>query len=138
MLTIFWGVLALLLLVIDAITSALLLFGFGIAGLITMAFSRVMPFYTQVIIFFVTGTLISIYIVPKLRKIPKTKNYEESLIGIVFNASEDIKTGKTNQQKVKGTYWNVITNEDVSKGETLEIIKINKENNTLEVLKKIN
>lgn len=137
MLTIFWGVLGLSLLIIDAMTSALLLLGFGIASLITMAFSRVTPFYFQLLIFAGVGTLISIYLVPKLRNTPKTKNYEESLIGVVFTLTQDIKANNTVQEKVKGTYWNIVCNEDLSKGETLEVIKINKNNNTLEVARKL-
>lgn len=135
MLTIFWGVLGLLLLVIDAMTSALLLLGFGLGSLIAMTFSRVTPFYIQLLIFIISGSLISIYLVPKLRNTPKTKNYEESLTGVVFTLTQDIKANNSVQEKVKGIYWNIVCNEDLSKGETLEVIKINK--NTLEVSKKL-
>lgn len=132
MTTIFWGLLGLALLIIDGLTSALLLLGYGLAGLITMAFSKFTPFYMQVIIFIVSGTLMSLYIVPKLRKTPKIKNYEESLIDVSFIATSDVKAGVKCQEKIKGTYWNVICeNEDIIVGKKFKVIKVDKENNLL-------
>ena len=132
MTTIFWGLLGLVLLVVDALTSTFLLLGYGLAGIITMAFSRVVPFYMQVIIFIVIGTLMSLYIVPKLRKTPKTKTYEESLIDTSFVATSEAKMGTKCQEKIKGTYWNIVcADEDIVVGKKFKVVKVDKENNVL-------
>lgn len=131
---IFWGIFGLSLLIIDAVTSILLLSGYGLASIITMALAIFTPFYMQVLIFAVSGTLISLYIIPKLRKTQNVQTYEESLIDITFTAKQPMLAGKIYQEKVKGVYWNIISDNDIALEQTLRVKDIDKKNNLLKVI----
>lgn len=131
MTAIFWGLIGASLLIIDAITSAFLLLGFGIAGLVTMACAKFLPLYAEILIFAISGTLMSLYIVPKVRKVPKTKNFEESLVDTEFLATQDMEANEKYQEKIKGTYWNIMCEHKVSVGDKLKVVKVDSKYNLL-------
>lgn len=130
---IFWSVLALVLLVIDALTSVYFLIGFGISALMTMAFSNFVQIPIQISIFLIGGTLISLYIVPKLKKIPKTKTFTDELVGTTFILQENVNKHCETQLKVKGVFWKVISEEDLKIGEKAFVKSIDIKNNTLKI-----
>lgn len=128
---IYWGILALVLFIADVLTSTALLIGFSISAIITSILSIVIPLWAQITFFIVAGILLTIVIVPKLRKVPEVKNYGDSLEGITIKASTDMIADELYQEKVKGTFWNIKCVDDVSKNQTIKIIKVDKENNCL-------
>lgn len=128
---IFWGILAVMLLVADALTSTTLLVGFSISAIITSGLSTILPLWTQITFFIIVGILSTIIIVPKLKKVPEVKNYEDSLKGVTLKASTDMIANELYQEKVKGTFWNVKCVNNITKNQTIKIIKVDKENNCL-------
>lgn len=128
---VFWGILAVILFAIDIITSYILLIGFAISAIITFGLSIILPLWAQVAFFIITGVILTIVIIPRLRKIPKVKTYSDSLEGVTFKASTDMVANELYQEKVKGTFWNIKCAENITKNQTIKIIKVDKENNCL-------
>lgn len=128
---VFWGILAVILFAIDIITSYILLIGFAISAIITFGLSIILPLWAQVAFFIITGVILTIILIPKLRKIPKVKTYSDSLEGITFKASTDMIANELYQEKVKGTFWNIKCTENITTNQTIKIIKVDKENNCL-------
>lgn len=128
---IYWGILALILFVVDALTSTALLVGFSISAIITSGLSAILPFWFEITFFTISGILLTIVIVPKLKKVPEIKNYGDSLEGVTFKANTDMIANELYQEKVKGTFWNIKCVDDITKNQTIKIIKVDKENNCL-------
>lgn len=128
---IFWGILAIILFTIDALTSTALLIGFSISAIITSGLSIIFPLWAQIAFFIVAGIILTVIIVPKLKKVPEVKNYGDSLEGVTLKASSDMIANELYQEKVKGTFWNIKCVDDIVKNQTIKIIKVDKENNCL-------
>lgn len=128
---IFWGILAIILFTIDALTSTALLIGFSISAIITSGLSIIFPLWAQIAFFIVAGIILTVIIVPKLKKVPEVKNYGDSLEGVTLKASSDMIANELYQEKVKGTFWNIKCVDNIVKNQTIKIIKVDKENNCL-------
>ena len=128
---IFWGILAIILFTIDALTSTALLIGFSISAIITSGLSIIFPLWAQIAFFIVAGIILTVIIVPKLKKVPEVKNYGDSLEGVTLKASSNMIANELYQEKVKGTFWNIKCVDDIVKNQTIKIIKVDKENNCL-------
>lgn len=128
---VFWGILAIILFIVDALTSTALLIGFSISAIITSVLSIILPPRVQIMLFIIIGIILTIIAVPKLRKIPEIKSYGDSLEGLTLKASTDMIANELYQEKIKGTFWNVKCIDNVVKNQTIKIIKIDKENNCL-------
>lgn len=128
---VYWGILALILFIVDTLTSTALLVGFSISAIITSGLSAILPFWVEIIFFIIAGTLLTIVIVPKLKKVPEVKNYGDSLDGVTLKASNDMIANELYQEKVKGTFWNIKCVDNITKNQTIKIIKVDKENNCL-------
>ena len=128
---VFWGILAIVLFIIDALTSTALLIGFSISAIITSGLSIIFPLWAQIAFFIVAGIILTVIIVPKLKKVPEVKNYGDSLEGVTFKANTDMVVNELYQEKVKGTFWNIKCVNDITKNQTIKIIKVDKDNNCL-------
>ena len=128
---VFWGILAIVLFIIDALTSTALLIGFSISAIITSGLSIIFPLWAQIAFFIVAGIILTVIIVPKLKKVPEVKNYGDSLEGVTLKASSNMIANELYQEKVKGTFWNIKCVDDIVKNQTIKIIKVDKENNCL-------
>lgn len=126
-----WGIIAVILFILDIMTSNALLIGFAISALITFGLSIILPLWAEVAFFIIVGTILTIVIIPKLRKVPKVQTYSDSLEGVTFKASTDMVANELYQEKVKGTFWNIKCTENITTNQTIKIIKVDKENNCL-------
>lgn len=127
----FWICIALILFIIDLLTSGALVIGFTISAIITAILSVVFPFVLEVICFVIISVLLTIYLIPKIRKVPELKSYGDSLEGIIIKATCDMVSDEIYQYKVKGVFWNIKSTENISKNQNMKIIKIDKDNNLL-------
>lgn len=126
-----WGSIAIGLFIIDALTSGALLLGFSISAFITAIISSTVSFSIQVLTFVSIGIILSIFIIPKMRKVPELKSYSDSLEGVIIKASQDMINGEIYQEKVKGIFWNIKPLENIKKDQKIKITKVDKENNYL-------
>ena len=127
----FWGCLAIILFIIDAITTGALLLGFSISAFITATITLVAPLWVQVLFFLVLGILLTLVILPKIKKSPEVKSYGDTLEGLILKSCDDMIEGEVYQAKVKGTFWNIKAIENINKNQNMKIIKVDKENNCL-------
>lgn len=127
----FWGCLAIILFIIDAITTGALLLGFSISAFITATITLIAPLWVQVLFFLILGIALTLFIVPKIKKTPEVKSYGDSLEGLVLKSFDDMLEGEIYQAKVKGTFWNIKAIENINKNQNMKIIKVDKENNCL-------
>lgn len=127
----FWGVIAVLLFIIDMLTSTALLLGFSISALIVAGVSNLIPNWSQALVFAVIGITLTLTLIPKLRKVPETKTYSDSLEGLTIKASTNMEAGTIYQEKVKGTFWNIKCVENIDENQKIKVIKVDKENNCL-------
>lgn len=129
---IFWGILAIVLFIVDALTSTALLIGFAISAIVTSILSVVMPVWSQIALFVIVGIILTVIIVPKLRKVPEVKNYSDALEGVTIKATSFMLANQVYQEKVKGTFWNVKSiDSDIVENQTMKIVKVDRENNCL-------
>lgn len=127
----FWGCLAIILFIIDAITTGALLLGFSISAFITATATLIAPLWIQVLFFLILGIVLTLFIVPKIKKTPEVKSYGDSLEGLVLKSFDDMLEGEIYQAKVKGTFWNMKAIENINKNQNMRIVKVDKENNCL-------
>lgn len=127
----FWEILAIILFVLDISNFTTLLIGFSISAIITSKFATILSFKAELILFIITGILLTIIIRPKLKKTPTIKNYEDNLEGVILKSSNDMITNKLYQENVNGIFWNIKSTENIAKNQTIKVIKVDKENNYL-------
>ena len=127
----FWICIALILFIIDLLTSGALVIGFTVSAIITSVLSVVLPFWVEVICFVIMSGLLTVYLVPKITKVPNLKSYGDNLEGVVIKASCDMVIDEVYQEKVKGVFWNIKSIETINKNDNIKIIKVDKENNCL-------
>lgn len=119
LLTVFWIIVAIIMICIDLVTSAFLFCWIGL-GAIVAAFLNLfdLSFFVQVIIFGIVSLILIGIGYPLVKKKFKTNIksvplMEESYVGMIFDAEERIEN--TAQIKISGIYWVVI-----NEGETIE------------------
>ena len=119
LLTIFWIIVAIVMIVLDLATSAFLFCWIGFAAIISAILNLFsLSFFIQVVIFGVVSLILILVGYPLVKKKFKTNInslplMEENYIGMIFEAEEKIES--TAQIKVSGIYW-VVVNE----GEVIE------------------
>ena len=125
----FWIILAIIFLIGELLSGGFYLLSIGM-GSITAAILNYLQFSITVqIIAFILITLVFILISrPLYRKLNKNaidkKSNTERLIGLKAKVTEDITSHKIGTIKVKGEIWKAISDEEISKGEVVEIIEI--------------
>lgn len=127
----FWICIALILFIIDLLTSGALVIGFTVSAIITAMLSVILPVALEVVCFVIMSVLLTVYLIPKIRKVPEFKSYGDSLEGIIIKANCDMVSDEIYQYKVKGVFWNIKSTENINKNQNMKIIKIDKENNCL-------
>lgn len=119
LLTVFWIIVAIVMIVIDLATSAFLFCWIGLAAIISMILNLFsLSFITQVIVFGIISLILILVGYPLVKKKFKTNInslplMEENYVGMIFEAEERIEN--TAQIKISGIYW-VVVNE----GEVIE------------------
>lgn len=132
----FWLLVTIFLIVIDLITSSFIFMWFSIGALINILLAIFsIPFYIQIIVFFVVGIMMVLIGYPWVKRKLKAsgqifQTMEEKYIGMSFVADNDIKD--LVRVKVGGIYWTA-TNKGavIEKGDTYEIVGI--DGNKLEI-----
>ena len=125
----FWIILAIIFLIGELLSGGFYLLSIGM-GSITAAILNYLQFSITVqIIAFILITLVFILISrPLYRKLNKNaidkKSNTERLIGLKAKVTEDIGSHKIGSINVKGEDWKAISDEEISKGEVVEIIEI--------------
>lgn len=119
LLTVFWIIVAIVMIVIDLATSAFLFCWIGFAAIVSMILNLFsLSFLIQVIAFGIISLILILVGYPLVKKKFKTNInslplMEENYIGMIFEAEERIEN--TAQIKISGIYW-VVVNE----GEVIE------------------
>ncbi len=127
--TIMWIIIAILAVVIDAITSSFFFCIFSVGGFIAAICNALgMPFLYQIMVFAIISIFLISFIYPVLKKkfkadIKKTPLMEEKYIGMIKVAQDDIE--RSAQIKVGGEYWTVVNyGETIHKGQEFKIVGI--------------
>lgn len=124
-----WIIVSLAAILIDALTSSFIFFGFAIGGigaLILFMFNATIA--VQVIIFMLLSIMSILWLAPIVRNTlkktpPAFKPMEQNYVGRVLTADEDI-TEKT-QIKYEGIYWYVVNHhEPIKRGDKFKITGI--------------
>lgn len=125
----FWIVLGIFFIIAELLTGGFFLLSLGLGSFLA-AILNYFNYDIQVqIIGFIILTIIFIIlsrpIYNRLNKnIPDKKSNTERLIGLNGKVTEDINPHKSGFIKVKGEIWKAISEENISKGEIVEILKI--------------
>lgn len=126
-----WGVLALLLLILELLTSGFLLGCFGMAALLSALTAAVGLSLAWQLLFFAAGSLITLYLLrPMLLKLqggkPDTRTGMDALLGKTARVVEAI----NNQEgkgyvMIDGDTWRAISLDDepIAKGRTVLIVR---------------
>ncbi len=125
----FWIVLGIFFIIAELLTGGFFLLSLGLGSFLA-AILNYFNYDIQVqIIGFIILTIIFIILSRPLynrlnKNIPDKKSNTERLIGLNGKVTEDINPHKSGFIKVKGEIWKAISEENISKGETVEILKI--------------
>lgn len=124
MCSLFWGLLAGALLIIELIIPALVSIWFAIAAFITMFLALVInSFTTQVVIFILislvllvfTKKIVTIFLKPDMDKINKEMLEDNGLVTKVINSNKY-------EVKFKGVIWTAISNDELNIGDVVKIV----------------
>ena len=124
MCSLFWGLLAGSLLIIELIIPALVSIWFAIAAFITMFLALVInSFTTQVVIFILislvllvfTKKIVTNFLKPDMDKINKEMLEDNGLVTKVINSNKY-------EVKFKGVIWNAISNDELTIGDVVKIV----------------
>ena len=125
----FWIILAIIFLIGELLTGGFYLLSIGIGAIAAAILNYLQFSITAQIIAFILITVLFILISrPLYKKLNKNtvdkKSNTERLIGLKAKVTEDIDSHKIGTIKVNGEVWKAISNEEISKGEEVEIIGI--------------
>lgn len=124
MCSLFWGLLAGALLIIELIIPALVSIWFAIAAFITMFLALVInSFTTQVVIFILislvllvfTKKIVTNFLKPDMDKINKEMLEDNGLVTKVINSNKY-------EVKFKGVIWTAISNDELTIGDVVKIV----------------
>lgn len=124
MCSLFWGLLAGALLIIELIIPALVSIWFAIAAFITMFLALVInSFTTQVVIFVLislvllvfTKKIVTNFLKPDMDKINKEMLEDNGLVIKVINSNKY-------EVKFKGVIWTAISNDELNIGDVVKIV----------------
>lgn len=124
MCSLFWGLLAGSLLIIELIIPALVSIWFAIAAFITMFLALVInSFTTQVVIFILislvllvfTKKIVTNFLKPDMDKINKEMLEDNGLVTKVINSNKY-------EVKFKGVIWTAISNDELTIGDVVKIV----------------
>ena len=125
----FWIIFAIVLLIGELLTGGFYLLSIGL-GAIAAAIMNYFQFSLTIqIIVFIIATIIFILLSrPFYRKLNRNatdkKSNTERLIGLNAEVIEDLGSHKIGTIDVNGEIWKAISNEEIAKGEKVEIIEI--------------
>lgn len=123
-----WVAIIIISVIADIATSLMLFVWYGVGALVATILELYgFGFGTQIIVFAVVGSLLTIIFYPifkrKTKNIPKTLTREEQFIGTELFAKEDI--GETGRIMVDGAYWSVINEgEPIKAGNKFKVTAI--------------
>ena len=125
----FWIILAIVFLIGELLTGGFYLLSIGIGALAAAVLNYLQYSITIQIIVFILITLIFVLISrPLYKKLNRNtvdkKSNTERLIGLKAKVTEDIGSDKIGTINVNGEVWKAISDEEISKGEEVEIIEI--------------
>ena len=124
MCSLFWGLLAGALLIIELIIPALVSIWFAIAAFITMFLALMInSFTTQVVIFILislvllvfTKKIVTNFLKPDMDKINKEMLEDNGLVTKVINSNKY-------EVKFKGVIWTAISNDELTIGDVVKIV----------------
>ena len=125
----FWIILAIVFLIGELLTGGFYLLSIGLGSIAAAILNYLQFDITIQIIAFIIITLIFILISrPMYKRLNKNtsdkKSNTERLIGLKAKVTEDIDSHKIGNINVNGEVWKAISDEKISKGETVEITEI--------------
>ena len=125
----FWIILAIAFLIGELLSGGFYLLSIGIGAIAAAILNYLQFSITVQVIAFILITVIFILISrPLYKKLNKNavdkKSNTERLIGLKAKVTEDITSHKIGTIKVKGEIWKAISDEEISKGEEVEITEI--------------
>ena len=125
----FWIILAIVFLIGELLTGGFYLLSIGIGALAAAVLNYLQYSITIQIIVFILITLIFVLISrPLYKKLNRNtvdkKSNTERLIGLKAKVTEDIGSDKIGTINVNGEIWKAISDEEISKGEEVEITEI--------------
>ena len=125
----FWIILAIIFLIGELLSGGFYLLSIGLGAIAAAILNYLQFSITLQIIAFILITVIFILISrPLYKKLDKNtvdkKANTERLIGLKAKVTEDIDSHKIGNINVNGEVWKAISDEKISKGETVEITEI--------------
>ena len=125
----FWIILAIIFLIGELLSRGFYLLSIGLGAIAAAILNYLQFSITLQIIAFILITVIFILISrPLYKKLDKNtvdkKANTERLIGLKAKVTEDIDSHKIGNINVNGEVWKAISDEKISKGETVEITEI--------------
>ena len=125
----FWIILAIIFLIGELLSGGFYLLSIGLGAIAAAILNYLQFSITLQIIAFILITVIFILISrPLYKKLNKNtidkKANTERLIGLKAKVTEDIDSHKIGNINVNGEVWKAISDEKISKGETVEITEI--------------
>ncbi len=134
-----WLAIVVIFLVVEVATTALTTVWFAIGAALAFIASLLgASFMTQLVIFVVSSVILFIGFFPFVRKRLGARTYNtnvDSLIGKEAVITEDISFNIIGKASIGGVIWSATSDEEISKGDTVKILKIS--GNKL-IVKKIN
>lgn len=123
-----WLSIIIFLIIVEGLTVQLTTVWFVVSGIIAMILSIFIDNPQIEFAIFVLGGVILLvttrpYLITKLR-VKESKTNLDRVIGMEGIVTEDITRYKTGEVKVDGKRWTAISNDDISVGEIVDIIKI--------------
>lgn len=125
---IIWLIIIIALTILEVMTIGLVSIWFIISGLISLILSFFIDsFYVQFAVFVIIGIILMITTRPVLEKLIVSKKENTNLdrvIGMSAIVTEDILKNEVGEVKVDGKKWSAISKDQILKGETVKIKKI--------------
>ncbi len=124
----YWLVIAIVLIVIEAMTINIVSIWFVISSLIAMIVSLFTDnLVIQIGVFVIVGVILLFLTKPIIDKYLKQKNIKTNLdrvIGMTGIVTEEIKKNSIGEIKVDGKRWSAISNVKIPVGENVKVLKI--------------
>ena len=124
----YWLVIAIVLIVIEAMTINIVSIWFVISSLIAMIVSLFTDnLVIQIGVFVIVGVILLFLTKPIIDKYLKQKNIKTNLdrvIGMTGIVTEEIKKNSIGEIKVDGKRWSAISNMKILVGENVKVLKI--------------
>lgn len=124
----YWLVIAIVLIVIEAVTVNIVSIWFVISSLIAMIVSLFTDnLVIQIGVFVIVGVILLFLTKPIIDKYLKQKNIKTNLdrvIGMTGIVTEEIKKNSIGEIKVDGKRWSAISNVKIPVGENVKVLKI--------------